>query len=269
MLFHRFHDDNRVVHDEANSEHEGEQRQRVDREPQQRKHGEGADERHRHGNQRDERRPPVLQEEEDDENDQDHGLEERVDDLADALGHRQRRVECDCVVEVSGEPAFEVRERAFDAVRGGQRIGAGRLIDGDDGGGLPVHARQLLIVEGAQFDAGHVLHAHDGAVQVGADDDLAKLLRRLEPPLREHRVRLLHALGRRRRAHLARRVDRALLLDRGDEVGHGEPEFGQHIRLHPDAHGVIAGPEQPYLPHARHAVEDVVDVNIGVVREEQ
>src|SRR2546422_693784 len=120
-----------------------------------------------------------------------------------------------------------------------------------------------------QFDAGHVLHAHDGAVQVGADDDLAKLLRRLEPPLREHRVRLLHALGRRRRAHLARRVDRALLLDRGDEVGHGEPEFGQHIRLHPDAHGVIAGPEQPYLPHARHAVEDVVDVNIGVVREEQ
>ena len=44
VLFHRFHHDNGVVHDEADGEHEGEQRQRVDREPQQRKDREGADE---------------------------------------------------------------------------------------------------------------------------------------------------------------------------------------------------------------------------------
>ena len=108
-MFDRFHDHNRVVHDEANREHEGEQRQRVDRETQQRKHGEGADQRHRHGNHRDERRPPVLQEEEDDDDDEDHGLDERLDDLADALGHRQRRVERDRVIEVGGKSSLQSR----------------------------------------------------------------------------------------------------------------------------------------------------------------
>ena len=51
--------------------------------------------------------------------------------------------------------------------------------------------------------------------------------------------------------------------------GTRETEFGQHVRLDPDAHGVVAGAEQPHLADARHAVEDVVDVDVGVVGEEE
>ncbi len=105
-MFDRFDDDNRVVDDQTDGEHQAEQRQRVDRETQQRKDGEGADQRNRDGDHRDERRPPVLQEEEDDEDHQDHGLDERLDDLADAFGDRQRRVERDLVVEVGGKRPF-------------------------------------------------------------------------------------------------------------------------------------------------------------------
>src|SRR4029434_9027952 len=121
--------------------------------------------------------------------------------------------------------------------RGMSRIVSDKLKYPYGCGGLPFLARSLLVVEGAQFDPGHVPQAHDGAVRVGADDDLAKLLRRLEPSLGADRVRLLNALWRWRRAHLARGVDGALLLDRLGEVGHGELEFGQHIRLDPHAHG--------------------------------
>ena len=95
VVLDRLDDDDRVVDDEADGEHEAEERQRVDREAEQREHGERADERHRHGDQRDQRRAPVLQEEEHDEDDEHDGLEERVHDLADALGDRQRRVERD------------------------------------------------------------------------------------------------------------------------------------------------------------------------------
>ena len=88
MTLDRFHDHNRVVHDQPNREHEREQRQGIDREAQEWKCRERPDERHRHGNDRDERRPPILQKEENDDDDENQGLEECLNDLADALGDR-------------------------------------------------------------------------------------------------------------------------------------------------------------------------------------
>ena len=66
-MLDRLDDDDRVVDDEADREHQPEERQRVDREAEQREDDEGADERHRHRQHRDERGAPVLQEQEDDD----------------------------------------------------------------------------------------------------------------------------------------------------------------------------------------------------------
>ena len=85
VVLDRLDDDDRVVDDEADREHQAEQRQRVDREAEQREERERADQRDRHREQRDQRRAPALQEDEDDEDDQDQRLEERLDDLLDAL----------------------------------------------------------------------------------------------------------------------------------------------------------------------------------------
>ena len=103
VVLDRLDDDDRVVDDEADGQHEAEERQRVDREAEEREEREGADERHRHGEERDERRAPALEEDEDDEHDQADRLEERLDDLADARFDRRRRVERDLVSMPGGK----------------------------------------------------------------------------------------------------------------------------------------------------------------------
>ena len=85
------HDD-RIVDDEAGRERDAEQRQRVDREAEQLHERERADERDRNRDRRNQRRPPVLEEQEHDEDDQPDRFEQRGDDLADRLGRRPRVV---------------------------------------------------------------------------------------------------------------------------------------------------------------------------------
>ena len=75
VVHHRLDDDDRVVDDDADGEHEAQQREHVDREAEQREEHERADERHRHGQQRNQRRAPVLQEDEHDDDHEHHRLE--------------------------------------------------------------------------------------------------------------------------------------------------------------------------------------------------
>ncbi len=63
-------DDDRVVDDDADGEHQAEQRQHVDREAEPLHHREGADERYGDGDERDDRRAPRLQEQQHDDDDQ-------------------------------------------------------------------------------------------------------------------------------------------------------------------------------------------------------
>ena len=112
VVHHRLDHDDRIVDDDADGEHEAEQREHVDREAEHREEDERADERDRHGHQRDQRRAPVLQEDEDDDDDEHDRLEQRVDDLGDALGDRQRGVERDEVFHVAREALLEIFHRA-------------------------------------------------------------------------------------------------------------------------------------------------------------
>ena len=78
------HDDG-VVDDDADRQHKSEQRQVVQREAERRHEEERADERHRDGDDGNDRRPPCLQEQDDDEHDEDHRLEDRLDHRVDRL----------------------------------------------------------------------------------------------------------------------------------------------------------------------------------------
>src|SRR5262249_57964946 len=117
-------------------------------------------------------------------------------------------VEADYVIEVGWEALLEFRHRFFDLVSSGQRVRTGSLKNPDEGAGLAVDPRPLLIVERAEFDPGDILEPHGRAVRVRAHNDLAELFRRSKPPLRADGVS--HLLSRRRRlgAHLAGGVDR-------------------------------------------------------------
>ena len=129
--------------------------------PKQREQGEGADQRHRHRQQRNQGRPPALQENEHHEDDQHDGLDQRVFDFLHALGDRQRGVERDDVVQVGRKALLERRHELLGAVGGVHGIGAGQLVECDQGAGFAVEPRELVVILRAQLNAGDIPNAHN------------------------------------------------------------------------------------------------------------
>ena len=218
---------------------------------------------------RDQRGAPVLQEQEHDQDDQDHRLDERDGDLADAFGDGAGGVERVLEAQIRGEARFEEGHLLPHAVRDLQRVRAGRLEDRDRAAGLAVDAADLLVVQRPELDSGDVAQPDHRAVRVRADRNRPELRLGLKPPLRANGVG--HVLTGRGRvgADLARRIHGALLLDRVPHVRHGQPEPGEQVRLDPYPHRVVAGAEDARLADAGHAIERVEDVDVGVVGQEQ
>src|SRR5204863_9367372 len=163
----------------------------------------------------------------------------------------------------------ELRHGLLDTSGDGERVRTRRLEDGERAARLAVRATDLAIVERAELDAGDVAESDDRSVWIRSHRNPAKLLGRLQPPLRADGVTELLSGRHRLGADLAGRVDGALLLDGAHELGDREPELGQAIGLDPDPHRVVAGAEEAYLANARHAVERVDNVDVRVVGEEQ
>ena len=90
-----FDDDDRVVHHDADRQHQSEEREQVDRESEHRHPEKRADDRDGHGQRRDERRAPVLQEDVHHDRDQDDREEERELDLVNRRRNERRQVEPD------------------------------------------------------------------------------------------------------------------------------------------------------------------------------
>ncbi len=114
MTLHVLHDDDRVVHHDADREHHAEERQRVEREAEREHHGERADQRDRHRDERNDRRTPRLQEDHHDDDDEQNGFEERVHDRADRFTHVDRRVVDDLVVHAVRERLLQRLHRRAD-----------------------------------------------------------------------------------------------------------------------------------------------------------
>ncbi len=269
VVLDRLHHDDGVVHHEADGEDEAEEGQRVDGEAQEGEEGEGPDEGHRNGDQGDEGRAPVLEEQEDDQDDENHRLPEGARDLLHPLGDRQRGVEAHLVVEVAREALLELGHHVLDALRDREGVGSRRLEGGDEGRGPSVEAPRLVVREGPQLDARDVLESHDRPLGGDADHDGSELFGGDETPLGAHAVGELLARRRRLRAHASGGVDGVLLLQRAQEVGDRQAQLGQLVGLDPDPHRVLRQAEVHDLPDTRDAVQGVVDVDEGVVSEEE
>ena len=78
MRLDRLHHHDRIVDDDADGKHQGEQRDCIGGEAERQHHGEGADQRHRHGDQRDEGRADAAEKQVDYDHDQHEGLDQRM-----------------------------------------------------------------------------------------------------------------------------------------------------------------------------------------------
>ncbi len=263
-----FDDDDGVIDDQADGEHQAEERKRVDGEPEQREDHEGADERDRHGEQGDERGAPSLQEDVDDQDDEGQRDEERDEDLVNAGVDGRGGVERDVIRHVRREGLGELvhpRANIFCRLNG---VGAGELIDSHDGRRLAFKAAIEVVGLCAELDAGDVPEVEDRAVGVGAQDDVAELLRGDEASLGADGVGELLTSGDRLAADLAGWVYGVLRLQGSADLRDGDAELGELVGLDPDAQGVLAGAEDLDAGDALDAGDFVDQVDVRVVGEE-
>ena len=127
----------------------------------------------------------------------------------------------------------------------------------------------MRIGQRAQLDPCDVAEPDRGTVGVQPHDDVRELLRLEELPLRSHRVRELLAPGSRVGADASGRIDVVLRRDRVRQIGNGDPELRQLVRLDPDAHRVVGRPEDQDLPDPGNAIERVRHVDGRVVAQEE
>jgi hypothetical protein len=138
VLRRPFDDDDGVVHDDADREHDGEERERVDREAHGRHPRECSDDRHGHGRCGNERRAPVLEEDDDDEQHEQAGLDERLHNFAHGVAHEERVVERQRIFEPLRGAFRQFGELFADALRRLDRVRAGELVDRDAAGRVAV-----------------------------------------------------------------------------------------------------------------------------------
>ena len=122
--------------------------------------------RDRHVDHRQDHRPPVLQEDQDDDADEDDRIAQGLEHLVDRLADVRRGVVGDVVVDAVGEARLELFHLGPHPVGDVERVGAGKLVDREPDRRVTVKRARLVIILGTHLDAGHVAQADDGP---GAD----------------------------------------------------------------------------------------------------
>ena len=261
---HGLDDDDGVVDDGADGEHEGEQRQEVDGEPGDGEEREGTDKCDENRNRGNQRGPDVLQEDVDDQHDEDDGLEEGFDDLVDGSVEKVVDVLKADDFDALGQLGADFVEQVLDVLDDLRGVGPGGLEDHGGDAGVAVGVALIGIGLAAELDVGDLAEPQHLPVGGGADDDIAELLGR------HPAAAVLHGILERVVGILAqlphRRLD-VLLGERVGDVGRNEPVLRHDVGPEPDTHGVI-GAQGHELAHARDALHAGFDVDVHVVGQE-
>ena len=155
-----------------------------------------------------------------------------------------------------------------DVIGGLHSVGAGKLVDRHDSGGLAVEATVDVVGLGAELNAGDILQVQNGAIRVGAQNNVAEVLGADEAALGADGVGEFLSVGNGLAADLASGVDGVLGLQGLGDLRDGDAELGELVGLDPHAQRVLTGAEDL---HARDALDsgDLIDqVDVGVVGEE-
>ena len=264
-----FNDDDRVVDDDADREHEAEQGQVVERYAEGHEDRERPDEGDRDRDDRNDGRAPALQEEEYDAHHQKDCHENRDDDLVDRLRDEDGRVIDDDRVDAGREILLQLLHRRHDFLIDRERVGAGLGIDEQDRRIAAVHVGGAAVIRGADLDPTDVAHAGHASSTVGFDDDVGELLGRGQPAERFD-VDLIGLVARGRRLVQDTGRDLEILrAQRRERVAGGEIVGRGLVRVEPDAHRVFATADELHVADARQARQHVLDVQGRVVRQVQ
>jgi hypothetical protein len=173
----------------------------------------------------------------------------------------------DCWMNCVGEVLGKRRGRRADAVAGGKRVRARTLEHGERDRGIAPEIGGRGIVLAGQFDARHVLDAHDRRRRL-LDDDVGEFGRIGQPAQRSHRHLEGELVLHRRLVEDARSDLDILPEQRLRYVLRGQVQRLQAVGIEPDLHGEVARAEHGDRAHAFEPRQHVLDLQVGVVRQE-
>ena len=165
-------DHDRIVDDNTDCEDEAKHAGQVDRKAQGRKQSERSNNRNRNREQRNQSRPPVLQEDKNDYNDQPDRFQQSQQDFVNSGVDENSRVIGNDVIHSGRKIFLGLPHELADPVHGCHSIGAGRKIHDEVAGGDAVDAAEAAVVLGSQL---HV-------------SDITNTQPRMRPRVRERRT---------------------------------------------------------------------------------
>ena len=257
----------RVVHHDADREHQGEQGEHVDRVPQREEPEEGPDHAHRHGQDGDQRRAPALEEEEHHQGHEQHRLAQGLGHLLNRGGHERGGVEGHLPLHPGGKAEGQLLHPVLECLPHLELVGTRAEVNEDVRGRLAIEPPDQVEILRSELHGPDVAHPHERAVLPGPHDNVGKLVRRLQAAERGDGKGELRPGGGRLAAEGARGVRGVLLLDRVPHVAHREAELRHPVRIEPDGHGEVEPAERRRVAHAVQPLELVHHVQLGVVSE--
>ena len=171
------------------------------------------------------------------------------------------RVEANVICDAVGKCRLQVLHLVHNPLAKIEGVCIGGLKDRQKHRVTAVEANTDIVTFGAQLDPTNVLQANEPALLTGLDDDVFELLDVGQAAQRAQRNlgRLLimnRLLADRPRGNLC-----ILFSDRLDDISGRQSAASQFCRIDPDAHAVVALPEQKYISHTRQSSQFVFDLH--------
>ena len=228
---------NRVVHQNPDGQDHAEHGQYVDRETQDQHRGECAHQRDGHHQGRDQRVTDVLQEQEHHREHQHHGFDQGVHHLGDRDFDERRGVIRDLVLNALREVAAQLIHFGADHIAGTQGVRLRCQFDAESARRLAVQAGAVLVLLAADLNPCHIADPDRGTVRVGAQDNIAELLRARQLAFNQHRGGNFLGRAPRQITDAAGRYLRVLAGNRFVDVRRCQVETNEFLRVDPDPHG--------------------------------
>ena len=156
--------DDRIVDDEPDREHECEQRQEVDRVTEEQHHEEGADQGQGHRDQRDRDCAEAAEEEKDHDADDQEREPQRLLDLLDRAADELGAVVDNLAVDAARHRGLDLGEHVADTLRDIEHVRVRGDLDADEHRVASAERSREVVVLGAEGDVGDVFEPDDGSI---------------------------------------------------------------------------------------------------------
>ena len=183
IAFDVLNDNDGVIHDNADGEHQTKERQIVDGKAERMHHGKRANQRNRHRRERNDRRAPGLKKQHHDDDHESDGFQQRRDHGFNRAAHENRRVVNDRIINSRREFFLQLLHFGSHVVREIDCVRTGKLKNRDCRGRFVIEQAAQRILRRAEFDAGNVLEKNRLTLGASLDDDILEFLFRDQPAL--------------------------------------------------------------------------------------